>query len=1013
MSHPQPQPRSTGIAIRFRLVLLLLLALLPRLGAETVVRVALMDLAVAERSYRAALSASEMTLLVQVLLSASPKEGLEFVERQELVRAERELQLGGAGFGDRIDALRAGHWVRADWAVIGRITTNGITSSRRLRLELVDLHHAESLASAEVTLTSASTTHYALVTPDAERIAVALRSLLEGELPRWKRWEKAVTLAWLPAPPSVGNPVEWSAAPAAQPIGVREVHFTRMGDPRLDDALELEGFTLASTNAVARLADFYGWSAQPPATFPGTWKAVLWDGVNVPRDVRIPVTGPDPEELHRELGRLLAVWKTEMANEAAPPDRRRFLAGEFASEVREQLARGFTVVRSTNGLPTMGIREMSWIRTGLYLDPDDRYLRELWTRLRWNPVWAGREDGFLSLQRRRFEAWAGLLDRFGTTSVVHRLPAPALAPKPISVEFLDAAGAGLAATMANDAKSRQGVPDDVGGEVLARWRRHFIDGLVQRIPVLEADPRFQHRLPALLTLLIQDFEQTTPDREEALRRLPWVERVWNRANESPELRTNLPIQVSEYLVSTFYRIAEKPERGEELVRDLQRLRALREAPRVEVATFPRPRVSDLDEADVREFFSLGGVHFLPPPLAVRAVPYFAGTNRTRSNTTTTVSRPSSGEGWRLELGRLLKTGAGESKTETVIGWTALPACPRPSRLWEQTQRIAGHSATDEEVFRVFEAIARRAESGRPLGFTRLRHPIRCFLEEGERLWVACDDPFDTRGSVVAVYHIGRARWLGSMRAGGTVLRLRIEGEDVVADLGGEREDGQLGWRWNLAACRKLDPDRGVTDAVPLEEALRRGKGLPVLEFATLALFAGDPAKTKSLMDALPPDSRTALHWTLLALAQDVHGLADAAGHRRCVEALHREYPTSAYSQALRLEELRSRNVPSRTREASQRWTGLVADYDLDGDASLSGLELAVAVRTEPRHFPINSPYNPAVLHARNALMVGDRDGIPGFSAAELERWATGTQRPVPARPPAATNRPPARTPSQP
>jgi hypothetical protein len=378
-----------------------------------------------------------------------------------------------------------------------------------------------------------------------------------------------------------------------------------------------------------------------------------------------------------------------------------------------------------------------------------------------------------------------------------------------------------------------------------------------------------------------------------------------------------------------------------------------------------------------------------------------------------VRHPSSGEGWRLALGRLLKTGAEESKTETVIGWTALPVCPRPSRFWQQTQRIAGHSATDEEVFRVFEAIARRAESGRPLGFTRLRHPIRCFLEEGERLWVACDDPFDTRGSVVAVYHIGRARWLGSMRAGGTVLRLRIEGEDVVADLGGEREDGQLGWRWNLAACRKLDPDRGVTDAVPLEEALRRGKGLPVPEFATLALFAGDPAKTKSLMEARPPESRTALHWTLLAMAQDVHGLADAAGHRRCVEALHREYPTSAYSQALRLEELRSRNVPSRTREASQRWTGLVADYDLDGDASLSGLELAVAVRTEPRHFPINSPYNPAVLHARNALMVGDRDGIPGFSAAELERWATGTLRPVPARPPAATNRPPARTPSQP
>jgi hypothetical protein len=248
-----------------------------------------------------------------------------------------------------------------------------------------------------------------------------------------------------------------------------------------------------------------------------------------------------------------------------------------------------------------------------------------------------------------------------------------------------------------------------------------------------------------------------------------------------------------------------------------------------------------------------------------------------------------------------------------------------------------------------------------------------------------------------------------MRAGGTVTQLRIEGGDVVAELSGEREDGQLGWRWNLADCRKLDPDRGVTDAVPQEEALRRGTGLPVSELATLALFAGDPAQVKTLLGGRPPEARTALQWTLLALAQDVHGLADAAEHRRCLEALNRDYPTSAYAQALRLEELRSRNVPRRTREAAQRWTGLVADYDLDGDGSLSALELAVAVRTEPEHFPRNSPFNPAIHHARNALMVRDRDGIPGLSPAELEGWAAPfPKRAAPGSSPTATNRPPVR-----
>src|SRR5207247_4596446 len=81
------------------------------------VRVALMTFTADDNSYRSSLAAADLAALLQADLSDDP--GFEWVERNDLKAAERELDLSQLGLRDAVGVLRKGRYAAASWMVTG------------------------------------------------------------------------------------------------------------------------------------------------------------------------------------------------------------------------------------------------------------------------------------------------------------------------------------------------------------------------------------------------------------------------------------------------------------------------------------------------------------------------------------------------------------------------------------------------------------------------------------------------------------------------------------------------------------------------------------------------------------------------------------------------------------------------------------------------------------------------------------------------------------------------------
>src|SRR5258708_29935402 len=88
-----------------------------------------------------------------------------------------EFSLAGLGLMDRSQMLRAGRWVRADWAICGRISTNSATG-RTISIEIIDLQHADKLADTKLRMPQASFA-FRLEVDDISNLVQAIKATLE------------------------------------------------------------------------------------------------------------------------------------------------------------------------------------------------------------------------------------------------------------------------------------------------------------------------------------------------------------------------------------------------------------------------------------------------------------------------------------------------------------------------------------------------------------------------------------------------------------------------------------------------------------------------------------------------------------------------------------------------------------------------------------------------------------------------------------------------------------------
>lgn len=142
---------------------------------EPSIRVALMNLICEDNSYRSTLGALDFTVALQAEIGGDTRH--QWVERAELDKVENELHLSAFGQIDRTEAIRGGRWVKADWAVFGRISTND-ANGRSLNLEVVDLQHADALAETNLTLAPQTNTYFYVAKDGITPAGSALRSLL-------------------------------------------------------------------------------------------------------------------------------------------------------------------------------------------------------------------------------------------------------------------------------------------------------------------------------------------------------------------------------------------------------------------------------------------------------------------------------------------------------------------------------------------------------------------------------------------------------------------------------------------------------------------------------------------------------------------------------------------------------------------------------------------------------------------------------------------------------------------
>src|SRR5208283_3930289 len=126
-------------------------------------KVALSDFTSDDNSYRSAMAAVNFSELLQAKLTGM--EGVEWVERSQLQAAEKELNLSIAGFFSSATALRAGKFVKADLLVAGQFTTT-TEPGRTLRLELIDLEHADVLAGTSLRISGSTNQPLAISTDD-------------------------------------------------------------------------------------------------------------------------------------------------------------------------------------------------------------------------------------------------------------------------------------------------------------------------------------------------------------------------------------------------------------------------------------------------------------------------------------------------------------------------------------------------------------------------------------------------------------------------------------------------------------------------------------------------------------------------------------------------------------------------------------------------------------------------------------------------------------------------------
>lgn len=509
-------------------------------------RAALLNFVCEDNSYRSTQAAAELTSAVQAMLSSETR--VQWVERVELEKIEAEQHLTGLGLIDRSEAIQQGRLANADWAVMGRISTNR-PAGRELSLEIVDLKTADLLASTSFVGRPNPAPYFRSDSAQVTSATGLLRELVGEALANRRRIEASRTLALMyiahsgTASGVVNLENDLIHALNSSPPGEAPIHVVQMR--RLEQAsgeaqLTLSGLVQKSRSR-DRIADVFAWGrcstresrrlverSRERVVEPVTDLVMsLWDGGGERIELRVSVTnGVSPDELVRPMVAKISNW---IAGRARPTG-----AENEGGRVSEELTRQalelmrpppFLALHNKEG-QAHWLGAVKILETARFLDSGNPLAAELWTRVRWGSGAGRLSDNEFFFARRRAEAWKNHVTQFGHLSVITNEPFGWWTTNSIDTEYLLSAWRPFEMLRYGQGNQAQwGVPRDVGGNELREWQRRFGTEFYTRLLGLPVEFTRKNLQPDFLywAFAMNGDEMLFPD--PAFRQQIW-ERLW-------------------------------------------------------------------------------------------------------------------------------------------------------------------------------------------------------------------------------------------------------------------------------------------------------------------------------------------------------------------------------------------------------------------------------------------------------------------------------------------------------
>ncbi|HEX5397781.1 MAG TPA: hypothetical protein VFY06_01890 [Verrucomicrobiae bacterium] len=599
-------------------------------------RVALMDFLSDDNSCRSMAALSDLVGALQVEMSRETD--YEWVERNELDKAMKEFNLAGFSFIDRAEGIRAGHWVGANWAVFGDLSTN-FNGSRILSLEIVNLQRADILAVTNLPLSTSNSDYFQMKTEHVPYIASALRTLLNHAQQVYANSQKLDVVAFLFLSTSQTGPRDafknleddFRNSLLAESTNHQKFHLVQFQRPgvAMDEAnLVLSGLAESDSNSWNRVADQYVWGgarADYRRIFNRStrnWQDEnilsvtlnVWDGRGEPRAITVILTNETAETVASELVRTIEpLFRRDTTKPIVEDVRCRISASiytnNFQGDASEDTHIGnlYTSVSARNiGFDSPeGRRQwfdaVQLLETACLFDPGNAAAREQLLRLRWG-IESNSRNKF-SFAIRRSEAWGKYVEQFGFSRALANPASPSIAAEYV----LSAWHPFEMFEYAQVQREEWGEPRDAGLREITQWENQLGSEFVSRLLAAPDDPAFHS--------LIMAFFYHSLDIPDLATRRKMVDGLWPRILEQARKESLGFAGDYRQTLARYFEEIGKPGGEEQLLAQFDA--ANKEAAARQITNKPPqssvrlPRITELKPAPAADIFSLPSMTFRP------------------------------------------------------------------------------------------------------------------------------------------------------------------------------------------------------------------------------------------------------------------------------------------------------------------------------------------------------------------------------------------------------------------